>query len=79
MSDDRRKLTDAEIAAQRRGGQRIAPGIWADAAGDLHFSVPELLDHFGWPHDAEHIAMVEHVITESITKQFPGVPIVKQD
>jgi len=79
MTDHRRTVTEAEKAAQRRGGTRIAPGIWADAAGDLHFSVPELLAAFGWPDDAEHRASVEQVIEDVLRRQYPGVQIVKQD
>jgi hypothetical protein len=32
-------------------------GIWIDENDAPRFSVPELLDHFGWPHDDEHIAL----------------------
>jgi hypothetical protein len=57
----------------------IVPGVWADADGNLHFSVPELLAIFGWPDDDDHRALLEQTIREVVAKQFPGVPIVEDD
>jgi hypothetical protein len=44
MKVDRVKLTPREHAETFfPGARRIAPGLWLDGFGDLHFSVPELL------------------------------------
>ena len=56
--------------------ERIGPGVWVDQAGALHWSIPELLTHFGWPDDAEHRQWVERVIKEKVLEQWPGTRIV---
>lgn len=75
----RRTLSHAEIAAQREGGTRIAPGVWVDKDGGLHYSVPELLELFGWPDDPEHRTLVEETILESVRKAAPDCKITFQD
>jgi hypothetical protein len=74
-----RTLTPEEVARLRAGGRRIAPGIWVDAAGDLHFSVPELLALFGWPDTPADRAELETVIREILAEQYPGVPVIHQE
>ena len=46
--------------------QRIAPGIWIDENDNPHISIHELLDLFGWPHDAEHEAGARRCIDQLI-------------
>ena len=73
------KISKTEAARQVAGGTPIAKGIWADAQNDLHFSIPELLEAFGWPDDAAHRAGVEQAIREVLAQQYPGVPIIGQE
>lgn len=47
-------------------------GIWVDAKGNIHFSVPDLLDAFGWPHDEEHQGEVEDLVRQVLAENFPG-------
>lgn len=79
MADEHRKITPAEAAYQRIGSRRIAPGIWEDAEGNLHFSIPELLAVFGWedtPAEREEVAQILEAV---VRDQFPGKPIIRQD
>lgn len=58
-------ITEEQRQRMVAGGTRIAPGIWEDKAGDIHFSVPELLEWFGWPDDDQHRALCQDAIRES--------------
>lgn len=55
---------------------RVARGSWIDENDAPHFSVPELLDHFGWPLDDEHIALVKRGVEDLLAKQ--GVTAIYQ-
>ena len=43
MAEQVQRLPQHEIDQQFIGSTRVAPGIWLDAHGAVHFSVPELL------------------------------------
>lgn len=60
MSERRLELTEAEFDAMfpAASARRIAPGIWEDGDGHLHFSVPELLAMVDLPDTPEHRARV---------------------
>jgi hypothetical protein len=75
----RRKLSQAEIDAQRAGSSRLAPGAWVDKDGGLHYSVPELLELFGWPDTPENRRAVEEAILETVRKAAPDCKITFQD
>ena len=53
----------------------LMPGIWVDTNDNLHFSIPDLLDLFGWPHDEEHKREVEKKIREIVEKDFMAAAI----
>jgi hypothetical protein len=53
--------------------------MWADADGNLHVSVPELLEVFGWPDDAEHREQVKETVRAVLARQYPGLPIIETD
>jgi hypothetical protein len=76
---NRRTLTPEEIADQRRGSTRIAPGIWVDRDGGLHVSVPELLELFGWDDTPTNRAEVEHIVAEELRRANPDATLVYQD
>lgn len=69
-------MTPAQIRELVAFGEKIAPGIWSDRNGFLHFSVPDLLFHFGWPDDAHHRTLAIETIKRVCEEQFPGKPIV---
>jgi len=56
----------------------ITNGIWLDTDNQLHVSISDLLDEFGWPHDDEHKAFVEKKVQEMIAEMIPGVKFVAQ-
>ena len=59
--------------------KELAPGIWRDSDHHMHFSIPDMLDSFGWPHDDEHTAMVEQVIRDFLKTQYPNAKIQVSD
>ena len=77
--DLQRVVTPAEMDAQRRGSRRIAPGIWLDVDGDLHYSVPELLALVDLEDTPANREQVVRTITESIRETLGAVPIIRQD
>lgn len=67
MAASVRRLTQEEFDRQLRGSTRIAPGIWLDAHGDVHWSVPELLamvDLEDTPENREAIAEIAIRVSE---------------
>jgi len=75
--DLQRIVTPQEMDAQRVGSTRLAPGIWLDADGDVHFSIPELLamvDLEDTPANREEIAQL---VTAIMGRH--GLPIIRQD
>jgi hypothetical protein len=73
-------LTDHEFDELfRQGGRRIAPGIWVDRFGDLHYSVPELLALFDLEQTAENVAAVTRQITEMLREEHPDAHVVRVD
>jgi hypothetical protein len=80
MSDRHREVwTPAQVAESHVGSRRIAPGIWVDRQGAMHFSVPELLAVLGWPDDAEHRALVMQAIHEYCERTFPGTSVIETE
>ena len=57
------------------GWTELSPGIFAAPDGELHISVPTLLEQFGWPDDAAHRDMLDEVIRRIMADHFPGVPV----
>jgi len=58
---------------ERKNGSH--PGIWMDDDG-IHYSIPDLLDVFGWSHDEEHQRWVENALCRFLAENFPTAPIV---
>ena len=56
---------------------RIAPRIWIDTDGHTHISIPDILDHFGWPHDEEHKRGVEQVVHEMLRGKRMEIRLVE--
>lgn len=76
-ADLTRIVTPQEMDAQRAGSTRLAPGVWVDADGDVHFSVPELLamvDLEDTPANREEVAQM----VAGIMRRH-GLPIIRQD
>jgi hypothetical protein len=58
--------------------ERIAPGIWIDTDGHTHISIPDILDHFGWPHDEEHKRGVEQVVHKMLQGKRTDIRLVER-
>jgi hypothetical protein len=59
--------------------KEIVPGIWEDDAGGLHFSIPQLLDAFGWEDTAANRAEVLALVRNVVTHAFPDATINEAD
>ena len=79
MKTFKRFLSAQEIDNFRRGGHYLAPGIWVDRAGGLHFSIPELLALFGWPDDATHRAIVLQAVRDVAARQAPDCELIEAE
>ena len=53
----------------------IAPGIWEDMNGQLHFNVPELLMLFGLEDTPENHRICIENIKQVIEQLNPGIPV----
>lgn len=58
--------------------ERIAPGIWRDANGDIHWSIPELLAMVEFEDTPENQAQVEKMLEDLMRKENPDVKIIKR-
>lgn len=73
-----RKLTAAEIADQQRDAVRIAPGIWRDRDGNIHWSIVELLAEFGLEDKPEHRAAVLQILQAMVEEAGVAEVIVQE-
>lgn len=64
MKTERRTLRPRDIENQQRDGTRIAPGIWMDRDGGVHWSVPELLALVDLPDTPENRAAVFAIVRD---------------
>jgi hypothetical protein len=76
---ERRKLSAAEIEDQQRGSLRVAPGVWIDRHGCMHFSEPELLAFFNVVDTPENREVIRRTVRESILAANPDATIVEQE
>lgn len=59
------KLTREEFEAKYfPGSKTLAPGVWVDAQGALHLSLPDILAHFGYEDTIENREMLVAAATE---------------
>ena len=70
-------ITDREAEAQRAGGTRIATGIWVDASGHIHFSIPELLAMVDLPNTPENRDRVVEMAAAIV--QEHGGKVIRQE
>lgn len=66
------KLTDKTNKLKRQ----IAPGIWEDQTGKVHFSIPDLLDHVGLEDTPENRKEAGQMLVEVMKKEMPNTPIL---
>jgi len=53
------------------GSTRVAPGIWLDRDGNIHWSVPELLALVDLPDTPENRESVIAMLREQLGEHFP--------
>ncbi len=59
-------------------GRRIAPGMWEDADGNPHFSLPELLVFFELEDTPENRSIATKNIIEALRRDKPDLTIVER-
>jgi hypothetical protein len=72
-----RRITESELLAQFEGAERLGPGVWMDSKGYLHFSIPEILQHFGLPATPEHEAAVLRIM-ENLAAEHGSTTITQR-
>lgn len=75
----KRKLTRGEVLEQRIGATYIAPGIWRDRNGGIHYSVPELLEIVELPDTPENRAAVAALVRRTLEAQGASLVILQEE
>lgn len=57
-------------------GRRITTGIWEDANGHIHFSIPDLLALFDLPNTPENQEEVKTMLMDLMKKNRPNAPVI---
>lgn len=57
-------------------GKQIVPGIWEDADGHPHFSIPDLLALFDLPDTPENHEIVKAMLVDLLKKNSPNAPVI---
>ena len=57
----------------------LGSGMWIDADGNLHFSIPDMLDSFGLPHTEENWNAMKQIAMEIVKKESPNTPIIYRE
>lgn len=78
-SVDERTMTVQDLVAVLNGTARLPVGIWIDADGELHFSVPDLLDAFDLPNTPWNRHRIIRLIIRAFHDQFPDISAIHQD
>jgi hypothetical protein len=72
-------MTRAQVRDQMAGAQQLAPGVWRDRAGYVHFSVPEILAHLGLPDTPATRDLVNRIAAETIARVAPDATIIENE
>lgn len=57
----------------------LAPGVWVDKEGGLHFSLPDILKDMNLPDTPENRAYVTTTLKEMLHKQTPRATIIERE
>lgn len=57
----------------------IAPGVWEDADGNLHFAIPEILAHCDLEDTPENRALATQMAREALLVARPDVLIIERE
>lgn len=64
---------------QQQGGEYLAPGVWIDREGALHFSVPDILEHLGLPNTDAGRESARRGIFAALREQCSDMTVIVQD
>ena len=70
-----RKLKRTDARPRREGWQPVAPGIYEDAKGQMHLSIPELLALVDVEDTEENRRVLISAAEAVIAEQVPGVRV----
>lgn len=59
--------------------RRIAPGIWEDMEGNIHWSLTELLELADLPDTPENRAIVTAMLKEQMQEINPDMTIIERE
>jgi hypothetical protein len=79
MADVTRIISHEQHLEQLEGATPIASGIWLDRAGDVHFSIPELLELFEIADTPANQEICREIVEAVIRNHDPRIPIVRQE
>jgi len=79
MTERRRISREAFEAHFFPGSRRIAPGIWIDREGGVHYSVPELLALVDLEDTPENRAEVAALIERRLAEDHPLATVIRHD
>lgn len=78
MTNKTVRLTPEEIRQQQAGSVRIAPGIWMDRDGHVHWSIVELLELVDLEDTPDNRAAIVE-ITERVARAAGATQIIRQE
>lgn len=58
---------------------RLDEGAWVDTDGNLHFSVPDILAHFGVEDTPENRQVMMMQLQDILSKECPHAKIVERE
>lgn len=58
--------------------QRLAPGVYTDAEGTLHFDAWEFCEANGYQPNSRNIAIAEDVMKETARQLHPAIKIIEE-
>jgi len=54
------------------------PGVWEDKSGELHFSLPEIMEHLGIPFKPKNQEKTRQIFDELLRANVPDAEIIYQ-
>lgn len=76
---EHRTFTPQQAREIRVGGEYLGPGVWVDRHGMMHFSVPEILQHFGLPDTPEQREHATRELGDLLAEFAPDAQIIETD
>jgi hypothetical protein len=55
----------------------IAPGVWLDDDGEIHFALPEILAYMGIEHTPESEAWLREALAKELLQNTPNAVVIQ--